>query len=207
MKYNFEAIIFDLGGVILNIDYQKTIDAFTNLGIGNFEELYTQAQQNDLFDSLEVGEISNEHFYDEIKKIAGISLSTQQIQTAWNAMLLDLPVERVVLLREISKTKPIFLLSNTNAIHLEAFQNMIEVSFGKRDLLEQLFIETFYSHQIGARKPNPEAFNCIIEKHKLVPENTLFIDDSAQHISGAKKMGLQTHHLVSEDLTELFSNG
>ncbi|MDX1349748.1 MAG: HAD family phosphatase [Putridiphycobacter sp.] len=205
MKMNFDAIIFDLGGVILNIDYNKTINAFKNLGVQNFDSLYTQAQQNDLFDKLEVGSITENDFYSEIKNLAATKLSNQQIQFAWNAMLLDLPLARIQFLRNLSKNTPIYLLSNTNSIHLSAFKSIIKNQHGDHDLLESIFIETFYSHQIGFRKPNAEAFNLIIAKHQLNPSTTLFIDDSIQHIEGAKKVGLQAHHLVNQDITSLFT--
>ena len=204
MKHNFEAIIFDLGGVILNIDYQKTIQACKNLGILNFEALYTQAQQSHLFDKLEVGGITDTVFYNEINKLTAINLSNDDIKTAWNAMLLDLPENRIAFLKDLAKSTPIYLLSNTNSIHFTAFQSIIETSFGKKELLEDIFIQTYYSHQIGKRKPNAGAFELIIEDHKLNPENTLFIDDSLQHIEGAKRVGLQTHHLVAEDITAVF---
>jgi putative hydrolase of the HAD superfamily len=205
MKINFDAIIFDLGGVILNINYQKTIEAFKNLGIQNFDALYTQAQQNHLFDKLETGKINEVEFYNGINDLVSIELTSQEILTAWNAMLLDLPEHRVSFLPHIAKSTPIYLLSNTNSIHLTALQNTIGTAYGQKSLLEDLFVETFYSHQIGTRKPHAEAFEIIINKCGLNPEKTLFIDDSEQHIVGAKKVGLQTHHLINQDITTLFN--
>jgi len=204
MKMNFEAIIFDLGGVILNIDYHKTIQAFKNIGIESFDNLYNQAQQNQLFDNLETGKISESDFYTEIQKVSNVPISVEQIKTAWNTMLLDLPSARIEFLRGLSQKTPIFLLSNTNSIHLNAFQKIINDSFGQRDLLEDVFVETFYSHEIGLRKPNAEAFKLILNKHHLKPGTTLFIDDSIQHIEGANKVGLKTHHLVNQDIITLF---
>ncbi|MFK8045897.1 MAG: HAD family hydrolase [Crocinitomicaceae bacterium] len=204
MKMNFEAIIFDLGGVILNIDYHKTIQAFKNIGIKEFDDLYNQAQQNQLFDNLETGKISESDFYLEIQRISNASISVKQIEIAWNAMLLDLPSKRIDFLIELAKATPIYLLSNTNSIHLKAFQNIINESFGKKELLEDVFIETFYSHKIGLRKPHADVFQLILDKHQLNPTNTLFIDDSIQHIEGAKKIGLKTHHLVNQDIITLF---
>ncbi len=207
MKINFEAIIFDLGGVLLNIDYQKTILSFKKLGIKNFDELYTQAQQSQLFDKLETGSISEDEFYYSISELADRKLAKIDIKNAWNAMLLDLPQQRVSLIRELGRSIPIYLLSNTNSIHLTAFQSIIASAYGKKNLLEDLFVETFYSHRIGVRKPNPEAFSFIIDKHNLTPAKTLFIDDSEQHIIGAKKVGLHTHHLFDHDITTLFGEG
>lgn len=201
----FKAIIFDLGGVILNIDYHKTIEAFKSLGIEEFERLYAQAQQSQLFDQLEVGAISDIEFYKGIQHLTDVELSEHDIKMAWNTMLLDLPKERITFLQNIAQEIPIFLLSNTNEIHLKACQAIIKNTFGKANLLEDIFVETFYSHLIKARKPHAEAFQMIIDKHQLSAPDTLFIDDSIQHIEGAQKVGLQTHHLVGEDITTLFT--
>ena len=204
MKLNYDAIIFDLGGVILNIDYQKTIEAFKNLGIKNFEALYSQSQQNGTFDKLETGAIKAEEFYHILNKETGLNLSHSAIELAWNAMLLDLPKHRIELINKIGREIPIFLLSNTNEIHLKAFQKIIKDSFGDEHLLANTFIKTYYSHLIHERKPNRAAFDIIINEHQLDPSKTLFIDDSLQHIEGAKKIGLQTVHLVGKDISEIF---
>lgn len=204
MKLPFKAIIFDLGGVILNIDYNKTIEAFKKLGVLNFDELYTQAQQNNVFDDIETGKITPQAFRDYIKTNSEQTLTNQQIDTAWNAMLLDLPAERIALLRELGKQYPIYLYSNTNKIHLDAFRLIIENQHGNANLLEELFITTYYSHELHMRKPNANGFEHIIEENNLIAEDTLFIDDSIQHIEGAKNVGLQTIWLNQKDITEIF---
>ncbi|MFD1551722.1 HAD family phosphatase [Putridiphycobacter roseus] len=204
MNLNYDAIIFDLGGVILNIDYQKTTQAFKGLGVKNFDKLYSQSQQNGTFDKLETGKMGAEEFYKTLNKETGLELKHSEIETAWNAMLLDLPSHRIELLKKISKEIPIFLLSNTNEIHLKAFRKMIKDSFGEEHLLESTFSKTYYSHLIQARKPNRAAFDIIIHEQGLNPSKTLFIDDSLQHIEGAEKIGLQTVHLVGKDISEIF---
>jgi putative hydrolase of the HAD superfamily len=204
MNLKFNAIIFDLGGVILNIDYTKTINFFKQLGVANFDELYTQAKQNHIFDQFEKGQITEDEFRDYIKTKANVKLSNQQIDDAWNAMLLDLPEHRIHFLEQLKKKYPIYLYSNTNAIHYKAFQNIIKQQYGTADLLENIFNDTFYSHLIGLRKPHKEGFLYIIEKHNLKPETTLFIDDTEQHINGGKKVGLKTLWLKDKDVTELF---
>ena len=204
MKLPFKAIIFDLGGVILNIDYNKTIDAFKSIGILNFDTLYTQAQQNNVFDDIETGKITPQEFRDYIKSKSTHALSDSDIDQAWNAMLLDLPVKRIELLKNIANQCPIYLFSNTNKIHLDAFRLIIEKQHGDSMLLENLFIQTYYSHDLKMRKPNTEGFEHIIRENNLRPETTLFIDDSIQHIEGAKKVGLQTIWLNQQDITEIF---
>ncbi len=202
---NISAIIFDLGGVILNIDYQLTIDAFKKLGVSNFEEMYTQAAQSNLFDNYETGQISSEQFVSELKKFLPDEVSEQKIKEAWNVMLLDLPKSRIELLQKLKEIKPIFLFSNTNDIHYKCFLSEIEKVYGKEDLLEQIFVKTYYSHLVEVRKPNAGAFQLVLDENGLLAQETLFIDDSIQHINGAQELGIQTVHLKNQEITHLFN--
>ncbi len=196
-------IIFDLGGVILNIDYHLTSKAFVKLGILNFDELYSQAQQNNVFNDFETGRTGGEEFIEYIRQFIP-SKTKEEIEAAWNAMLLDLPAERIELLKKISANYRIFLLSNTNEIHIEYFTKYVNQKFGI-NLFESLFENHYYSNQIGYRKPNAEAFNYVMSKNNLNPAETLFIDDSKQHIEGAKKVKLNTYLLKKgEDISALF---
>jgi FMN phosphatase YigB (HAD superfamily) len=204
MKLNFNAIIFDLGGVILNIDYLKTIQEFKKIGVSNFDELYTQAKQNNVFDDFETGNFSEHEFRDYIRQVSKVNLSDEQIDTAWNAMLLDLPVERIELLTRLKKRYPIYLYSNTNSIHLKAFRQIIKKQHGNELLLESLFLKTYYSHELRMRKPNHDGFLKIVNDNRLEVSSILFIDDSEQHIKGATEVGLQTVWLKDKAIEELF---
>ncbi len=183
-------IIFDFGGVIYNIDYYKPVQLFKEMGIENFETLYSQAAQTSLMDDIETGKITPEEFRDGLRKIAGIPLSDEGINKAWNSILLNLPQENVELLGKVKLKYKTFLFSNTNQINEDCFRPMLEQELGF-DMFTTLFNETFFSHRIQLRKPHPESFLYIINKHHLNPAETLFIDDTAQHIEGAKKAGLQ----------------
>lgn len=197
-----KSIIFDLGAVLLNISYQKTIEEFDKLGIKNSSTFYSKKLQTNIFNLLETGEISESDFIKEIQKHCTESTNTQ-ILYAWNAMLLDLPLHRVKLLKQLKKDFNLYLLSNTNSIHITEFENKI----GSKQYKEfyQLFDKVYYSHKIGHRKPNAEAFQLIIEENNLIAEEILFIDDSPQHIEGAKKLGIKTYHLLDdEDIITLF---
>ena len=204
MNLQFDAYIFDLGGVILNIDYKKTIKAFKKLGVKNIDKIYSQAQQNHIFDDFETGKISAQEFREYIKSQSSIELNDTQIDDAWNAMLLDLPKDRIELLLQLRKGHKIFLYSNTNAIHLKAFKHIIKQQYGDENLLETIFNQTYYSHLIGKRKPHPEGFLQIINDHNLNPKTTFFIDDTYQHVKGAKKVGLKTFWLKKRDVFLLF---
>lgn len=200
---DYQAIIFDFGGVIINIDYQKTIDSFQAMGIDNFEDLYSQAAQESLFDDIETGRISAQHFVNGLLKLLPAGTSPNQVVAAWNAMIFDVPKSRIEMLKHLRKTHKVFLLSNTNEIHIaKAYRNWDKAhSFKIRDCFDQIYL----SHEVGMRKPNAEIFDFVCEQEKLIKEKTLFIDDSIQHIKGAKAAGLKTHFLArGQEIIDLF---
>ncbi len=204
---NLEAIIFDLGGVIINIDYNLTVKAFEKIGFTDFNQQYSQAKQSGLFDLLETGKIQPKQFVNELKLKTPIQITDQQTIDAWNALLQDFPKERLELLKRLNKKFNTFLLSNTNQIHLESFNKILEKTHGLSSLKNQNFFkEVYYSHEIQLRKPHTEVFEYVIKKNKLNPSKTLFIDDSIQHIEGANKTGLQTYWMQKgDDILNLFS--
>ncbi|RBL93398.1 HAD family hydrolase [Chitinophaga flava] len=187
-------IIFDLGGVILNINYQRTYEAFTSLGVQNFNELYNQFKGSSLFNDLETGHITPEAFLSEMKKHVPEHVTPEQITTAWNAMLLDFPLQRLQLLQQLRQYYGLYLLSNTNAIHLETFNRILQESRGIPSLAV-FFDKAYYSHLMGYRKPDRESYLMVLEENGLKAEETLFIDDTLPNIEGAKAVGLQTIHL------------
>lgn len=197
-------IIFDFGGVILNIDYTLTEKAFAELGLTDFDKIYSQATQKDLFDRLETGRISPAAFREEIRKYIG-KATDEQIDKAWNAMLLDLPEERITLLDKLKNTHRIFLLSNTNEIHYKAFTAYMQEKF-KRDIFSEVFEKAYVSHKINMRKPDAEIFEFVVRENGLNKTETLFIDDSIQHIEGAKKVGLNALFLEKgKTILDLFT--
>lgn len=204
MDWNkINAVILDLGGVILNIDYQLTIDAYRTLGFKDFDQQYSKMQQSGLFDRLEKGLIHPDEYVAAVQSQLPHATPTQIID-AWNAMLLDFPEGRIQTVRSIGERWPIFLLSNTNAIHCQSFNETLRQQTGLTDI-KPLFKRAYLSHEIGMRKPDAEAFEMILTEHQLSPEEVLFVDDSPQHIEGARKLGIQAHHLEDpERLEDLF---
>ena len=186
-------IIFDLGGVIYTINYNSTIKAFESLGINDFESIYAKAGQSDLFDNLEIGEISKDQFFTGINKLFQNTLSPIQITGAWNAMLIGFIPQAISVLTELKNTHRIFLLSNTNIFHIEEIQNREGMT--SFDEFCELFEKVYLSHDIGLRKPHTQVFAHILDEQGLDASETLFIDDSPQHVSGALKAGLKAHHL------------
>jgi putative hydrolase of the HAD superfamily len=187
-------LILDLGGVLLNLDYKRTKQAFAELGVPDFDAHYTQFKGSALFDDLETGKISNEAFFDALRAHTGLSLTDAQITKAWNAMLLDFPENRIALLKELKNKYRLFLLSNTNAIHHEAFQKTFREATGGQSL-DDHFEKAYYSHLMGARKPDAEPFRMILEEQGLKGEETLFVDDTLPNLTGAGEVGMQTIHL------------
>lgn len=189
-------IIFDLGGVFLNINFQLTNQAFKDLGVDRFESMFNQHHSNDLFELLETGKLSPTEFYDAFRKESQTDLSNEQIQTAWNALLLDFPEERIEWLEQIKKKYNVFLFSNTNEIHYDQFIVDFSHAFPGKDFNSH-FIKAYYSQTLGLRKPYIESYQQILIEQQLDPAETLFIDDTIKNIEGAKLAGLQTIHLVA----------
>jgi putative hydrolase of the HAD superfamily len=188
-------IIFDLGGVLLNLDYSATERAFAELGITNFGALFSQLKQTPLFDDLETGRCSAADFVAALQRAAPeLRLTEEQIISAWNAMLLDFPLRRLQLLQQLRLHYDLFLLSNTNEIHEAAFNEILFRTCGYGSIAH-FFDKAYLSHRLGMRKPDTEVFLHILEENELKPEHTLFIDDSPQHIDAARSLGIQTIYL------------
>ena len=188
---NIKAIIFDFGGVILNIDYNKTSKAFTDLGVKNFDEMYSQKNANPLFHDLEEGKINEEEFYNAFRTSRQLKLTDQQIKKAWNAILLRYREEALQTLATIKNKYRLYLLSNTNSIHHKEFNKIFEDQIGSGSL-NDYFDKAYYSHEIKLRKPGKDAYQYVLKENSLSPSETLFIDDSIQNIEAAKSLGLQT---------------
>lgn len=190
-----ENIIFDLGGVLLDIDYNRTRTAFEKLGVTNFDEMYSQASANQLFQKLETGKISEEDFYKEFNRCAGVNLSHEEIRNAWNVMLLSFREDSLQFLDSIRSKYQIFLLSNTNYIHIDSFHKIFQNKKREKPF-EEYFNKVFYSCAIGLRKPDEACYEWVLKELKIHPQKTIFIDDSLQNIEGAKAIGLQTKLLI-----------
>jgi len=187
-------IIFDLGGVIINLDQQKAVNSFESLGITNFSNLYSQQQQTALFDDFDKGTISEADFFKCIKELAGTALPISELVDAWNSMLLDFPAQRLKWIYEYRQSFRTFLLSNTNETHIREFESILEKSHGVKNL-EPYFHRVYYSCRMGMRKPDVQIFQSLINNENLVLAETLFIDDTPLHVAGAKKAGLHAEVL------------
>lgn len=187
-------IIFDLGGVLLDIDFERSQKAFANLGIYNFKEMVTPFHGNELFNSLETG-LDADAFYDEFRRLTSTQHSNTTIEEAWSALLVNFRKASIEQLLHLKERYHTFLLSNTKEIHVQRFQHMFRSSFEGKEL-DDCFEAAYYSNRIKIRKPAPEAWLYIMDKHALLPAETLFIDDGAANIEAAKQLGMQAIHLL-----------
>lgn len=204
MQQPYDTILLDLGGVLIDVDYHATARAFRALGHPDFDRLYSKAQQDHLFDGFETGALSPTQFRDRIRQVLDPSLSDAAIDANWNAMLGSVPPARIELVSRLKARYQVLLLSNTNAIHVPAFEAIIERENGITDF-KALFHGAYYSCEIGKRKPEAASYRHVLERHEADPTRTLFIDDSIQHVHGARAAGLHAEHLelANEDVIGL----
>lgn len=189
-------LIFDLGGVILDLSVAHTLDSFaelSNLSRERVQEIYVSAPG---FLQYEKGEIDDQAFRDFVRETYSISAADEEIDRAWNAMLRGIPAKKLALLTRLQNEFQVFLLSNTNAIHLHHINEVI-LSGGT---LDGYFHKAYYSHKMGKRKPDADIFEQVIEENRLVPEQTLFLDDYDINIQGAASVGIKTVHVTSPNL-------
>lgn len=196
-------IIFDYGNVIFDIDHQLTISAFQDLGLQHDKAFFGHLQQNPLFDLFEMGKISSADFRNEVRKIADQNFSDETIDTAWNTLLLGIRPGYLEFLEGIKPLYRTFLLSNNNEIHYNWINEYLLKEFGIPNM-SQYFEHDYYSHLMGLRKPNADIFQKVIDEQHIIAAETLFIDDSPQHLETAKSLGFKTHLMLrSEDLREV----
>lgn len=191
--HKIEAIIFDLGGVFIHIDYLATIKEFEKLGFHKAHHLYSQSEQAFLFQQYEIGEISTQHFINKLMELTKYNITPNQVVHAWNAMIGDIEMRSLDLLKALQGKYRLFMLSNTNELHFEIVKRKWQNS--DSNSMDFYFEKVYVSNKLGMRKPHKETFEAVCQINGLIPENTLFIDDSFQHIEGAQKAGLQTYHL------------
>jgi glucose-1-phosphatase len=185
-------IIFDYGNVIFAIDFLRTQNAFSQLGIPNAEQFFAHKTHHQLFNDFETGAISPVLFRDGIRKAANRpALSDQQIDDAWNSLLIGVSGNNHQVLLEVKQKYRTFLLSNNNKIHYDWIMSYLQKDFGLNGY-QEYFEKAYFSQDTNMRKPDPAIFEMVLKDNNLLARETLFIDDSPQHIEGAKKVGLNT---------------
>lgn len=195
---NIKNIILDLGGVLINLDYNKANVELGKLGLMN---TFTKAKQIELFDKLEEGKISDAKFLTQLNQLASDTKNNDILIQAWNSILLDFPANRLSLLKSLNSKYRLFLFSNTNSIHIKEVYKILKRAHDVENL-NTYFEKVYLSHELGIRKPKPEGFKHILHSNEIIPNETLFIDDSPQHITGAKEVGIRAEwlNLEKEDI-------
>ena len=203
MLYNYSphkitTLIFDLGGVILNLNQNLTWEAFKKLGANEV----LLAQHHQLFLDVETGKINGTQFLQAIAEILEHKANEFEVEKAWNAMLLDIPAQRLSALAQLKQTYNICLFSNTNPIHIHHFNNYLQIAHSKANWFG-LFNRIYYSFEMGHRKPDKNAFEYLLKDAGYLAQECLFIDDSPANIAGAAQVGIHTllaHQPFDEEL-------
>ena len=207
MSAKIKNIIFDLGGVVLDIDESIVYKELEKLGL-SVSELARSKEFMDLLSKFDIGVYTAPTFRKKCKELLGLEKMTdQKFDGIWNAMLLDIPRERIEALEKVKKHYKIFLMSNTNVIHYDLYIRDLQLRFGYHEF-DELFNKSYFSFDIHLEKPDPRFFELILDHEGLLPEETLFIDDTEANIKAAKSLGIHTYHISRDELVRnLFSNG
>jgi len=194
-------LIFDLGGVILDLSIDKSMQQFaalSGLDKKKVDEIYTTTPG---FEIYERGLMNDTDFRNFVREVFSVKSTDEQIDVCWNAMLLGLPLNKLNLMERLKKDFSVYLLSNTNNIHLNFInQIMLPGITDNGHVLDSYFHRAYYSHVMKKRKPNADIFEQVLNENSLMAHETLFLDDNLANIEGAKKLGIQTVHVVTPDL-------
>lgn len=202
MKQNVKNIIFDLGDVIINIDVPRAAQSFATLSGRELKEVMDVFQENALFRQFETGRLDATAFRGYVRQILqNEGWTDNDLDKAWNSLLLDIPPERIVMLQKLAKKYRLFLLSNTSSIHIAKVNEILHETSGVKRL-NDLFEKIFLSYEMGIMKPDAEIYERVLEDAGIVAEQTLFLDDNADNIAAAGTLGIQTI-LVQKPLTML----
>lgn len=195
-------IIFDLGGVIIDLSMEKTVTAFSRLtgfSPSDIQQAYATAP---FFKAYERGEVDDNQFRNSIRKHFSTHASDAEIDHCWNAMLVDLPVSTLTMLENLKKHFQVFALSNTNTLHI----NYVNESMLQGKVLDSWFHNAYYSHQLGMRKPELEIYQHVLEQNRLIPKLTIFLDDNMDNIKAANSLYIQTRHITHvQQVRDLFN--
>jgi len=196
------AVIFDFGHVIINIDVPKTYKTFAQICGKSAQKVEKLFQENQIFRRYEIGLYSDDEFREAVRQILGYPFSDAEVDMAWNALLLDIPLERIDFLLKLRSKVPIFLLSNTNTLHIQAAEKILKETCGISSL-QSLFTHAFFSYDLGLWKPDPTIYTAVLDQIGLPPEKVLFLDDNADNVASARHLGILTEHILPLEYTML----
>ena len=190
-------LLFDFGGVLIDIDYAATPAAMRRLSRAGSTIAFTQASQAELFDRFETGHLSPAEFRAGLRATYNLDATDAELDAAWYAMLLDVPAERLALIGELRRQGyQTALLSNTNTLHITEINQRLATKYGFKNGIADVLDRVFYSQEVGLRKPGEEIFQHVLREMNWRAEDVLFIEDSPQHVATARRLGLRVLHLV-----------
>ena len=203
MDKKIRNIVFDLGGVLVDLDFKAAINGLQEAGFANVKEQLLAFDRNGIFQKFELGEMSADEFRTAIRENSTIELTDEEVDNLWNAMLLEIPREKLELILELRGKYMVYLLSNTNSIH---WDHVCKNAFNYRGFrVEDYFEETFLSYEMHLAKPDKAIFEKVLHDANLLAEETLFIDDSEANCKAAQEVGIHAHHYhVGDDLSKIF---
>ena len=201
---NIKNIIFDYGNVIFMLDFQQLKEGWNRIAISGPDAFFSHGVQHPIFDQFDKGHISENEFRDFIREKSGkADLTDEEIDAAWNSLLLGVANGTHEVLAELKQKYRTFLLSNINPIHYNYIMNYLKTEFGFENN-DHLFEKTYYSHFVGLRKPDQAIFKKVLSENGLKAEETLFIDDIAENLEPAKALGIQTYLMKAPDTIQEF---
>lgn len=193
-------LIFDLGGVILDLSLPDTLKAFAQIAgidINKVQQLFVESEG---FLKYEKGQLTDDAFRDFVRKLYNTDAPDAELDRCWNAMLLGIPTDKLEMLTSLKERYNVFLLSNTNTIHLDYIEQKILPAITTNTSLAPYFHRDYYSHRMGKRKPDADIFEQVLDENNLVAEETLFLDDNRANIEGAAALKIQTLFVNSPDI-------
>lgn len=191
-------IIFDFGGVLVNLDRKRCIDAFTRIGAGAIAGYVDECRQEDLFHDLEVGDTGVGQFCDAVRQACGgCNATDEDICRAWDALLTGIPRRRLDKLAELKRDFRLVLLSNTNPIH---WRKAVDDYFTQGGLnVNYYFEKTYLSYEMRMLKPDEEIYRKVLDSSGMDAGDTLFIDDSKANCAAAERLGITSMHVTCGD--------
>lgn len=203
MDKNIKNIVFDLGGVLVDLDFKSAINGLQKAGFANVKEQLQAFDREGIFQKFEIGEMTADEFRTAIRENSTVTLTDDEVDALWNLMLLEIPREKLELILDLRGKYMVYLLSNTNSIH---WDYVCQNAFNYRGFrVNDYFEETFLSFEMHLAKPDKAIFEKMLEDANLIAEETLFIDDSEANCKAAAELGIHTHHYhIGDDLKEIF---
>ena len=203
MEKNIKNIVFDLGGVLVDLDFKAAINGLQEAGFANVKEQLQAFDRDGIFQKFELGEMTADEFRSAIRENSTVALTDEEVDNLWNLMLLEIPREKLELILELRGKYMVYLLSNTNSIH---WDYVCKNAFNYRGFrVEDYFEETFLSYKMHLAKPDKAIFEKVLSDANLLAEETLFIDDSEANCKAAQEVGIHAHHYhVGDDLNKIF---